>query len=148
MELINIKNNINYLEDVMDLIYQEWGQFFRTSKKDKINKIKESIKNNNPYPQIYVIVDNNKLIGSFTIKDYDLDDHSLTPWLACVVIKKEYRGKGYGTTLLKYVKEIADKYYPTLYLTTNLVNYYEKIGFKYIKNIEHNGEINRLYVRE
>ena len=148
MQLFNIKDKIEYLDQVMELIYLEWGQFFRTSKEDKIKRIKEAISTNSEYPQIYIIIDNNKLIGTFTIKDYDLDDHTLTPWLACVVIKKEHRSKGYGNTLLKYVEEIANKNYPILYLTTNLIGYYERIGFKYIKDVNHNGELSRLYVRK
>ena len=148
LEIINIKESLTDLEEVMDLIYFEWGQYFRSSKETKINKIMNSINNNLEYPQVYVMKENNNVIGTFTIKDKDLDNVELSPWLSCVIIKPEYRKQGYGRKLLNYIEDICNKYYPKIYLTTGLVGYYEKINFKYIESIVHHGCIDRLYIRE
>ena len=148
LKLVNIKECIDHIEDVMELIYKEWGEFFSGSKEDKIKKIRKSIKESNEFPQIYVIKEDNNIVGSFTFKDKDLDNCDLTPWLACVVIDEKYRGKGYGRDLLEFVKLIADEKYPILYLTTKHIGYYEKIGFEYIGDVEHNGTIERLYKRD
>ena len=148
LKLVNDKESINDLEEVMDLIYFEWGQYFRSSKETKLNKIKNSIENNLDYPQVYIMKENDNVIGTFTIKDKDLDNCDLSPWLACVIIKPEYRKQGYGRKLLNYIEEICNKHYPKIYLTTGLVGYYEKINFKYIESIVHHGCIDRLYLRE
>ena len=88
------------------------------------------------------------IIGSFTIKETDLEDCNLSPWLACVIIKKEYRGKGYGKQLLNFIKAEIEQNYPQIYLFTSHIGFYEKIGFEYIKDVMHSGEVNRLYVKK
>lgn len=146
-QLYNIKDSMNDLPEVMEMIYQEWGQFFTKPAEQKKSEIIKAILQQREFPQIYVVKHNDIVVGSFTIKQKDLDDCDFSPWLACVVVKKQYRGKGYGRQLLQYIKTICDKY-PQMYLFTTLENFYEKIGFEYIKDINHNGEINKLYIRK
>lgn len=151
IEVENIKNNIDDLKEVMDLIYDEWGSFFSKSKEEKMQKIKNSIENQLPFPQIYVMKEKGKIIGSFTFKEHDLDEgefSSLSPWLACVIIKKDLRGKGYGREILHQIDKVAKELYSHLYLFTKHVGYYEKIDFKFIKEIIHYGEVNRVYKKE
>jgi len=148
IEIYDIKDCLDDLENVMDIIYEEWGKFFKTSKEEKISKIKRNIENNELFPKIYVLKENNIMVGSFTIKEYDLENSELSPWLACVIVEKSYRGKGYGNILLKYIKNVIDRDYEKIHLFTNLDNFYEKINFKHLKNINHNGELNKLYLYE
>ena len=55
-------------------------------------------------------------------------------------VKKEYRGKGYSKILNDAVLEEAKKLgYDKIYLKSDLVNYYEKFGAKYIEKLN-NGE--------
>ena len=55
-------------------------------------------------------------------------------------VKKEYRGKGYSKILNKAILEEARKRgFHKLYLKTNLINYYEKFGAKYLDDLN-NGE--------
>ena len=79
--------------------------------------------------------------------EHELKDSDLSPWLACVVVNKKYRGQGYGGVLLKYIKDIIEKNFPTIYLTTEHVGFYEKIGFEFIKIINNNGKNKRLYFK-
>lgn len=55
-------------------------------------------------------------------------------------VKKEYRGKGYSKILNDaIIKEARLLGYNKLYLKSDLINYYEKFGAKYIcklKNLE------------
>lgn len=148
IELINIKDYMCDLKEVVDMITQEWGKFFRSSKEEKYSKIKQAIESNQQYPQIYVLKDNKKIVGSFTIKEHDLEDCDLTPWLACVIIKKELRGSGYGRIILQHIKKVIEENYPEIYLTTQHIGYYEKIGFEFVKHVSHNDEIDRLYTKK
>jgi len=144
-ELIDVKDNIDDLKEVMDLIYEEWGKYFRSPKEEKLRKIRCSIEENKEFPKVYVLRENDIVIGSFMIKDEDLKGSNLSPWLSCVVIKKEYRGKGYGKILLDRIKKVIDNNYKKMYLFTHLDNFYEKIGFVYVKDVDHDGEIDKLY---
>ncbi len=58
-----------------------------------------------------------------------------------IQILPQYQGKGYGRELYRYIeKEFRDKNIATisLYSTLNAVSFYEKVGFKKIKNIKFN----------
>ena len=88
------------------------------------------------------LFDDDKLIGFISLFKYD-DNYDYTPWYATMYVKKEYRGKGYSKILNKAIIEEAKKLgFDRLYLKTELVNYYEKFGAKYIKDLD-NGE--KLY---
>ena len=146
MQLIKItKSNIEFLDDVMDLIYDEWGKSFSCSKEEKLNKLKTPILDGNDFPHAYLLKNHdNDNIGSFLILEHELKDSDLSPWLACVVINKKYRGQGYGSVLLNHIKTTIEENFSKIYLTTELVGFYEKIGFKLIKLIDNNGKNNRL----
>ena len=144
-ELFDLKDAMESLEESMDLIYDEWGRYFSTSKEVKMAKIRASILDNSEFPKMYILKKDNELVGSFTIKDKDLSNCDLSPWLVCVIIKKEHRGKGYANVLLSYIKKIIDNSYKKMYLTTSHVGFYEKIGFEFVKLVDHNGEIEKLY---
>ncbi|MFQ6752358.1 MAG: GNAT family N-acetyltransferase [Clostridia bacterium] len=149
MELIKIaKSNIELLGDVMDLIFDEWGDGFSCSKEEKLNKFKTPILNGENFPHAYLLKnDNNDNIGSFLILEHELKGSDLSPWLACVVVNKKYRGQGYGSVLLDHIKRTIEENFSEIYLTTELVGFYEKIGFKLIKLIDNNGKNNRLYCK-
>lgn len=58
-------------------------------------------------------------------------------------VKEEYRGKGYSKILNDAIlKEAKKRGFKRIYLKTDLVNYYEKFGAKYLENLK-NGE--KLY---
>lgn len=61
-------------------------------------------------------------------------------------VKKEFRGKGYSKLLNNAILDEARKRgFSKLYLKSDLVNYYEKFGAKYIEDLN-NGE--KLYYIE
>ena len=146
MHLIKItKSNIELLDNVMDLIFDQWGESFSCSKEEKLHKLKEPILNGNNFPHAYLLKnDNDENIGSFLILEHELKGSDLSPWLACVVVNKKYRGQGYGNILLNHIKTTIEANFSEIYLTTELVGFYEKIGFKLIKLIDNNGKNNRL----
>lgn len=150
IEVLNIRDNIEYLEQVMQMNYDQWGDFFTSSKEEKMKNIKKAFENQNPFPQIFALKKDNEIIGSFIFKEHDLGEEyaSLSPWLACVIIRKDLRGKGYGKEILLQIDKIARELYPHLYLFTKHVGYYEKIGFEFVKEFVHHGEVNRLYKKE
>ena len=59
---------------------------------------------------------------------------------------KEYRNKGYSKILNDLIlKEAKSLGYNKVYLKTDLLNYYEKFGFKYLETLD-NSE--RMYYIE
>ena len=146
MKVINLKNNINYLKEYFLLCSMEWG----TSKTDEemeiyVNEKVNSLPNNDKLISVLGLVDN-ELIGFISLFKYDGDERKdLTPWYATMYVKKEYRGKGYSKILNDAIlNEAKTLGYDKVYLKSDLINYYEKFGAKYIEKLN-NGE-NLYYI--
>lgn len=139
MKVINIKNNSNYLKEYIRLCSLEWGY---PKSEDKIEKYvtdkEKRILNGNKVISILGLIQDNSLIGFISLFRYeDEKNKELTPWYATMYVKKEYRGKGYSRILNdEIIKEAKKLGYNKVYLKTNLVNYYEKFGVKYIKDLK------------
>lgn len=151
MKIYNIKNKLEYIQEVAILTQEEWGNNNLTKKEyeekiqKKVQKIKRSLEN--PSYCKLVLLDENTLIGFISLFPHDGEEElELTPWYATMYVKKEYRGKGYSKILNDAILEEArNRGFKRVYLKTELENYYEKFGAKYIKMLE-NGE--KLYCIE
>lgn len=146
MKVINLKNNMDYLKEYFSLCSMEWGS---TKTKEELNiyvnqKI-NSLQNNDKLISVLGLIDN-ELIGFISLFKYDGDERKdLTPWYATMYVKEEYRGKGYSKILNDAILDEAKTLgYDKVYLKSDLVNYYEKFGAKYIEKLN-NGE-NLYYI--
>ncbi len=145
MEFKNLKTNDASLKEYIKLCSLEWGS--KKTEEEMNNYIKEKlnqIKTTDKIIKILGLFDDNNLIGFISLFKYDGEERrDLTPWYATMYVKKEYRGKNYSKLLndelLKETKELG---YDKVYLKSELVNYYEKFGAKYIEDLN-NGE--KLY---
>ena len=146
IEVYNLIDKIEFLEEVAILEYEEWADNKDDDKENriirKIEKIKINLKNNDFCKLI--LLNDDRLIGFISIFPNDCDECiDLTPWYATLYVKKEYRGKGYSKILNDAILEESRKRnYKEIFLKTNLKNYYEKFGAKFIKKLS-NGE--KLY---
>ena len=143
MKILNLKDNKKYLKEVMELEYLEWAENPDIDKENRIyKKIKKYLENENDiYFCKLILVENNELLGFISIFPYDSKEEiNLTPWYATMYVKKEFRGKGYSKLLNDAIlKEAKKREIKTLYLKTELINYYEKFGAIFIKELS-NGE--------
>ena len=147
MEIYNIKEKQEYIEEIARLSKLEWAEYNGEEElNQKIERTINKIKNNldNSYYCKLVLLDNDNLVGFISIFPTDGDEcQELTPWYATMYIKKEYRGKGYSRILNDAIlKEAKTRGFKKIYLKSELKNYYEKFGAKYIKDLQ-NGE--KLY---
>ena len=93
---------------------------------------------NNEFFCKLILIDENKLIGFISIFPEDCEEEKdLTPWYATMYVKKEYRNNGYSRILNNAIlKEAKSRNFTTLYLKTELENYYEKFGAIFIKKLK------------
>lgn len=146
LEVFNIKDKLEYLDEVANLEYLEWASKPNENSKqrieNKINKIINNLDKNNFCKLI--LLKNDKLIGFISLFDTDGDEKKeLTPWYATMYVKKEYRGNGYSKILNKAIlNEARKRGFNKVYLKSDLNNYYEKFGAVYLENLK-NGE--KLY---
>ena len=139
IKIYNLKNKIEFLEEVATLEYEEWANNKEKDKNNriikKIEKIERNLTNNNFCKLI--LLKENTLIGFISIFPSDCDEClDLTPWYATMYIKKEYRGHGYSKILNDAIlKESKKRKYKEIFLKTELNNYYEKFGAKFIRKL-------------
>lgn len=151
MRIVDLKENQNYLREIAVLTQKEWGekdlsaQEFENKVSHKIEKI-ISLLDNERYCKL-LLLEGEELIGFISMFPTDGDERQdLSPWYATMYVKSEYRGKGYSKILNDAILAEAKKRgFEKLYLKSELVNYYEKFGAKYIETLN-NGE--KLYYIE
>lgn len=139
MDIVDIKNNRNFLEEYVTLCSKEWGSS-RNDREYIDNKINE-ILNEDKVISILGLIDKEELIGFISLFKYDGDERrDLTPWYATIFVKENYRSKGYSKLLSDSILDKARSLgYSKIYLKSYLNNYYEKFGAKYIETLN-NGE--------
>ena len=148
LKIYNIKDKQEYLREVAILTQLEWGknnlskEEFENKVDKKIEKIKNSFEKKD-YCKL-ILLEDNKLVGFISIFPTDGEERKdLSLWYATMYVKKEFRGKGYSKILNSAILEEAKKRkIKRLYLKTELNNYYEKFGAKFIEVLS-NGE--KLY---
>lgn len=140
MKIYNLKEKLEYLNEVANLEYEEWADNKEENKQERIERKKAKICNsfdNKSFCKL-ILVDNNNLIGFISIFPKDCEEEKeLTPWYATMYVKEKYRNNGYSRILNNAIlKEAKNRGFETLYLKTDLKNYYEKFGAIYIKKLK------------
>ncbi len=151
LEIYNIKDKLEFIEEVATLTQREWGEKnldedeFKIRVQRSINRIKNNL--NNQYYCKLILLKDDVLVGFISIFETDGDERTdLKPWYATMYVKKEFRGNGYSKMLNDAIlNEARIRGFDRLYLKSDLVNYYEKFGAKYIEDLK-NGE--KLYCIE
>ncbi len=148
LKIYDLRDKPKYIEEVAILTQKQWGQKdllkdeFELKVKNKILKIKSDFKKAN-YCKL-ILLDDDELIGFISIFPTDGEERTdLSPWYATMYVKKRYRGKGYSKILNNAIlAEARKRNISKLYLKTDLENYYEKFGAKFLEVLS-NGE--KLY---
>lgn len=151
LKIYNIKDKLEYIEEVAMFTQKEWGKKsineceFEKRVKSSIDRIQSHL--DNPYYCKLILLDDDVLVGFISIFETDGDERNdLKPWYATMYVKKEFRGNGYSKTLNDAIlNEARNRGFNRLYLKSDLVNYYEKFGAKYMEDLN-NGE--KLYYIE
>ena len=151
LKIYNIKDKQKYIKEVAILTQKEWGtktnsvEEFNDKVDKKINKIVSNL--DNKYYCKLILLDDEKLVGFISIFEFDLEERKdLSPWYATMFVKEEYRKRGYSKILNDAILEEARKRgFKKIFLKTDLENYYEKFGAKYLERLD-SGE--KLYCFE
>ena len=124
------EKDINRLIEYKNRTIYQYAKDLSNEEIDRINKYVTSEVPRLINDYCNIIVDN-KIIGCILLTNNDngklLDE---------IYLEEEYRNKGYSKILNDAIlNEAKKKRYNRIYLKSNLVNYYEKFGAKYIKTL-------------
>lgn len=143
MKFYSVNNNPQYLQNAVDLMFEEWSMDLG-NKQDKLTTFQNELTSNTAY--IFLLKQDKQFIGTYKLTKMEQDG---TVWLSLVLIKNDKRGLGYGGELLRHIKKtIADLKLGNVFLRTKLNGFFEKIGFVYITNKVQQGSKYRVYKLE
>ena len=150
MQIYNLKDKIEFLDEVAQLEYYEWADNKEFNEQERIKNKKAKILNmlsDNSFCKL-ILIKENVLIGFISIFPHDCDEEpNLTPWYATMYIKKQYRNHGYSRILNKAILNEAKKRgFKSLYLKTDLENYYEKFGATFVKKLKSNESLYKFEI--
>ena len=137
IKLDYLANYRRYVKQISRWFYKEWKEYYKFDKnglKDIENSIHTRI-HINTLPLAVVALKNNILIGTASLKYYDMDNKKdLSPWLAGVFVAERFRNQGIGKLLINRISEEAKRLqFKKLYLwTPQSKEYYEHLGWKVV----------------
>ena len=124
-----IKEDYN---EYMDIMY-EFTNYKYDLSKENFEKQIDNINNNN-LQQIIVIIYNNKLIGAGTIFKLTKIHNNPVGQIEDVIIKNEYRGKGFGKLIIEKLIDIGINNFGCYKVILNCldknIDFYKKCGFQ------------------
>lgn len=146
MEIYNLSEKKEYLDEVIILEYDEWASDKDRNRAERLKRKKEKVLkqfNENNFCKL-ILIENGILVGFISLFPNDCDELPyLSPWYSTMYVKEKYRKKGYSKILNDaIINEAKKREIRILYLKTELKNYYEKFGAKYIKELN---EKEKLY---
>ena len=128
-KIINVWDYAAGMDAAVNYIHSKWGSgenhnFYHDA-------IIHSAKAGDSLPQFFLLLDDNKVAGCYALLTNDLvSRQDLLPWVACLYVEPEYRGKGWGNLMLEHGLETAKVMgYSKAYLTTDHDGYSEKYGW-------------------
>ena len=131
MRIISVRENPKYKDKIIQYFQNSWSEIALIIYEDCIS---HSINAEDSLPQWYVLENNNEIIGCAGLITNDfISRMDLYPWVCAIFIEEKHRGNNYSKLLIEKAKEDSKKAgFQNLYLCTDHIGFYEKIGFKYI----------------
>ena len=131
MKIIELSQRKDLLEVAVQYFWKCWGSednylFYK-------NCIENALIASVPLPKFYIALEEETIIASYALLVNDIiSRQDLLPWLACLHVNPEHRGKGLAGQLLEHaLQEAYQKGFGKLYLSTDLEGFYEKKGWQY-----------------
>lgn len=113
INIVSVREHPEYLEHAVDYFSGKWG----ISRNIYHNCIVNSLATESPLPRWYLMIREDKIIGSYglIVNDF-ISRQDIWPWLCAVYIEENERGKALGSRLLQHGrKEAARLGFPMVY---------------------------------
>ncbi len=137
--IYNLCEKLDFLDELILYEYNEWASNPDDNREERIalkhDKILKQL-GQKDFCKLILIVDD-KLAGFISIFPHDsIERPDLYGWYSTMFVVPNYRGLGYSKILNDAILlEAKKRGFNRLYLKTELNNYYEKFGAKYMENI-------------
>lgn len=142
MEIKYLADSKDDIPKVINWLYEQWRHNYEYGKQVWTKRINNRLEKKT-IPTTFVALEKGEAVGTASLIKHDMDDRKdLTPWLADVFVKKDYRGRGIASNLIKRVIKEAKKIgVSKLYLySREAESLYKKLGWEVIERTEYYGD--------
>lgn len=149
MEIVRLHSSSDQLEEGIQFFWKCWGSESNFSFYQDC--ILHSLQDANTLPNFYLLLDQEKIVGSYALLTNDIiSRQDLFPWFACLYVVEDQRGKGLAGQLLEHgLHETRRLGFEHLYLSTDLIGFYEKKGWQLLTQaFGVGGDAFNVYFRE
>jgi len=150
MEIASIADHVQLVPTIATWHWDEWGHTDPGGSLEAWTEGLATRVNRDRIPTTYVALQGDDPIASTTLVEHDMSTHrDLTPWIAGVYVKPEYRGRGVGAALVTHtMRKAAQMGVGRLYLyTSSAAEFYRKLGWEYLATDFYEGRtVNIMYV--
>lgn len=129
MEILNIQKRSDLFEESVKIFWGQWGN--ETNYDFYKDCMRHSSMEKDAIPRFYIAIEDNEIIGTYALLRNDINSRQdLFPWLGCLYVKPEHRGRSIGKILLEHGLNVTARLgYEKLYLSSDLEEYYENYGW-------------------
>ena len=132
----------HFVPELAQLLYHQFGYLApHRTLKDFENRMLSHC-NKDCLPIAFVAVEDGKLVGTFSFRQYDMETHKhLSPWIGSVYVHTARRKEGIGTKLMQQAEILCkQRGIETLYLfTPDKQAWYLKLGWERLEETAFNG---------
>lgn len=142
MKIEYLADHPEYIPELAALHFAEWSFLNPGESLDDKKAYLKSLCGRNGVPTFVIATDGGELVGSASLIARDMDDRpDLTPWLADVFVKPDYRGRGVATSLIQRIESKARSAgVVMLYLyTPDAAKLYQKLGWRIFEECQYKG---------
>ncbi len=146
MKIHELSDIPDKLEEAINFFWKCWGNDSNHNFYDDC--IRNSLDEETAIPKFYIGVESDEIVASYALITNDLiSRQDLMPWFACLFVTEPYRKRGYAELLLNHGLDQAKlKGYDNLYLSTDLINFYERKGWtEFGKGFGFSGDEIKIY---
>lgn len=146
MKFIKIRENKQEIPTAALWFHNKWGIPLEAYEES----MRDSLKQEQTFPQWYLILDGSKIIGGLGIIENDFHNRKdLSPNVCALYVEKAYRNQQIAGRLLKEAcDDMSLLGVDTLYLITDHTNFYERYGWEFLTMVEAEDEpeLMRMYI--
>ncbi|MCA1060616.1 GNAT family N-acetyltransferase [Rossellomorea aquimaris] len=149
MKIVELHKDSSMFDEAVKVFWEQWGS--EDNRRFYEDCMFHSCQTEENLPRFYTALEDGEIIGTYALLRNDLNSRQdLYPWLACLYVDPEHRGRRLGSILLDHALKEADKKgYSRLYLSTDLEDYYEKYGWTHsTEAVGLSGKSIKVYVKE
>lgn len=126
------------MDEIIKLHFDHWSKFYQGMTIEKTeNDFKHVYTQTDRIPFGIAMFLGRDLIGFCRAKETQNECPEFSPWISAVMVKEKYRGQGYGKIMVRKIMEIMKSmgFKKTYIMTNTTPEFYESLGFKYIKTV-------------